>query len=150
MMAGDTGAKGAGMARKAAAEHEEGVLEVYEGRKVMGAGVRITKAGDGLSDAMDLAPEMLPYGSTVYFVVRGEVTQVNHRRMPKTDHLMRVHTVEAIEVARVDGPAIEELLDAEAERIADLKRVDAERRAVEEEERLAAEEAEAGIQHLPG
>lgn len=126
-------------------------LEKFEGRSVTGASVRITNAGDGLSDAMELDPELLAHGSTVWFVIRGEVTQVNYRNAGKGSEgeLVRVHTVAAREVARVNGAAVSDLLDSEATRIAELRAAEEERRAIEEEERLRAEEEAAGVQRLP-
>jgi len=125
-------------------------LERYEKRDVVAAAVKITRAGDGLSDAMELAPELLHYGETVYFVLRCEVAQIGYKPLPKGNGaLVRVHTAEAREIARVAEADVAALLDAEAERIEGLRRAEQERADRAEEERLAAEEAAAGVQRLP-
>jgi hypothetical protein len=84
--------------------------------------VKITRAGDGLSEALKLEPTALHHSDEVYFVLRGEVTQVNHRPSSREeDNLVRVHTVEAQEIAMVDGSAVEKLLADERLRVKKLK-----------------------------
>lgn len=125
-------------------------LERYEKRDVVAATVKITKAGDGLSEALELAPELLHYGETVFFVLRCEVAQIGYRPIPKGNgSLVRIHTVEAREIARVAEEDVAALLEAEAERIDELRRAEEERAALEEEKRLEAEEKAAGVQRLP-
>lgn len=98
-------------------------LGKFERRPVIRAAVSITNAGDGLSEAMRLAPESLNYDEEVFFVIRGRVSKVTHAANGKDDdgNLVRVHTVRAQEIARVDGAAVKDLLAAEADRVRRLK-----------------------------
>lgn len=101
---------------------QEGPLPSFEGKQVVAAAVKITRAGDGLSEALKVAPEALHDGDEVWFVLKGEVTQVTHRRIAKAEGLLaRVHVVEAREIVKVDGVAVLDLMKAEQERILLLK-----------------------------
>lgn len=97
-------------------------LPKFERQPVVRSAVKITRAGDGLSEAMRLAPEALSLGDEVWFVLKGEVTRVAHERAPKDDTvLVRVHTVTASDVALVEKGAVQEVLLAEQDRIARLR-----------------------------
>lgn len=97
-------------------------LPKFEKRPVVRAAVKITNAGDGLSEAMRLAPESLALGDEVWFVIKGEVSRVAHESAPKDDHnLVRVHTVRASDVALVAKDAVQDILLAEQDRIARLR-----------------------------
>ena len=97
-------------------------LPKFEKRPVVRAAVKITNAGDGLSEAMRLAPESLALGDEVWFVIKGEVSRVAHENAPKDDHnLVRVHTVKASDVALVAKDAVQDILLAEQDRIARLR-----------------------------
>jgi len=107
----------------------------FEGEAVVRSTVRITKAGDGLSEALKLAPIALHRHDEVFFVLKGRVAQVNHKGAE--DDCVRVHTVDAIEVAMVEASEVAELLADAAQRVERAK----------DEARLA-EEREAGILRL--
>lgn len=82
-------------------------MDSFDGKQVVGSEVRITKAGDGLSDALELNPKEYPHGSRVRVVLEGVVSQVNYRPPKKGDvdnTLVRVHTITT--------EAIAEALDA--------------------------------------
>jgi len=97
-------------------------LPKFEGRAVVRSAVKITRAGDGLSEALKLEPSALHHGDEVFFVLRGSVTQVNHRPASREeDDLVRVHTVEAQEIAMVGHAQVDELLASERERVKRLK-----------------------------
>jgi hypothetical protein len=96
------------------------MLKKFEGRAVVGAAVKITRAGDGLSEAMRLEPEALAYGQEVWFVVKGVVDQIAYKTIPKTDALQRIHVVKAEEIAKVDGEEVEKYILAEKDRLARL------------------------------
>lgn len=96
----------------------EGKLSSFEGRPVIRAAVRITRAGDGLSEALKFAPVALHHDDEVFFVLRGSVSQVNHKPDgADADELVRVHTVEAVEIAMVDESDVADLLAGAAERV---------------------------------
>jgi len=98
-------------------------LDAFEGHQVVAAKLRVTRAGDGLSEALKLEPRALLVGEEVFFVLRGQVTQVNHRSASKDkgDLLVRVHTVEAQEIAMVGQAEVDELLAAERDRVKQLR-----------------------------
>lgn len=98
-------------------------LPSFENHQVVRSAVKITRAGDGLSEALKLEPQALQHGDEVFFVLRGEVTQVTHRPASKeeSDILARVHVVEAREIALVDGSEVEHLFASERTRLKKLK-----------------------------
>jgi len=78
---------------------EQVTLPAFEGAKVTKSAIRLTKAGDGLSEALEVEPKTWHLGDEIALVVRGTVTQVNHRTIQGT--VTRLHTVEASEAAEV-------------------------------------------------
>ena len=98
-------------------------LPSFEGHPVARATVRITKAGDGLSEAMKLEPEALEHGEEVFFVLKGKVRQINHKPLSgeDEDYLVRVHTVEASEIVLVAEDQVEQLFVSERARLKRLQ-----------------------------
>lgn len=90
-------------------------LPDFEGETVTAAKVRITNAGDGLSEALKVTPEALHRGDEVFYVLRGEVTQVNHATKDET--IVRVHTVKADAITKVDGDLASKMLQEAAEEL---------------------------------
>lgn len=94
----------------------------FEGRTVAASAVRITRTGDGLSEAMALDPVELHHDDEVWFIIKGRVDQVNYRPIPKAEGLLqRVHTVVAAESAMVDAEDVKAIMDRERERVLLLK-----------------------------
>jgi hypothetical protein len=93
-------------------------LPQFEGEEVAKAAVRITNAGDGLSEALKVQPKALNMHDEVYYILRGEVSQVNHKT-DKDDLLTRLHTIKASEITEVDPELAQKLL---TEAAAELKR----------------------------
>lgn len=85
----------------------------FEGTDVTGSAVRVTNAGDGLSDAMTIGKKALHMDQEVFYVLRGTVTQVNHKA-DKDGDLTRVHTVRADAITEVDGELAGKLLSEAA------------------------------------
>jgi hypothetical protein len=52
--------------------------EIYRGREVTGFGVKLTNAGDGLSQAMKIKPKDLQFGDRVMIVVEAVVAKDEH------------------------------------------------------------------------
>lgn len=96
-------------------------LPDFEGETVHSARVKITNAGDGLSEALKVAPVALAHGETVYYVLRGTVTQINHTARSEDDPLIRVHTVKADAITPVDPELADKLLAEAAAEIARAK-----------------------------
>lgn len=105
----------------------------FEGRQVVAAAVRVTNAGDGLSEAMRLDPQDLQHGEEIWLVVKGHVSKVAYEQIPKSEGtlLQRVHTVKAAECVMVAPDEVEELLKREKDRVLKLR------------------EAEQGVSRLP-
>jgi len=82
-------------------------LPDFEGEPVSRSLVRVTKAGDGLSEALKLSPEPIHLNEKVYLLLETSCAQVNHKR--KVHHLDdeveitwdRVQTLEAEGAARL-------------------------------------------------
>lgn len=115
------------------------ILPLFEDETVTNARVKITNAGDGLSDALKISPEALHIGDDAYYLIRGEVTQVAH--VTKDDVLTRVHTVKASAATKVDGKVAEKMLAAAADELEKAKAEAAGQLALDEEN--AAREREA-------
>jgi hypothetical protein len=99
-------------------------LHKFGRQNVQRSALVIRKAGDGLSDALRLAPVELKHGDEVAIVLRGVVVEVAFpaadRKEPDGD-LVRQHIVDASEVVLVDQADVDHLLKAEAQRIRKLK-----------------------------
>jgi hypothetical protein len=120
-------------------------LPKFEGKQVIAARVKIAKAGDGLSDALDIEPVALRNGDVVYYVLRGVVSQVNHRPASAdlASMLVRQHTIDCTGITTIEPEVAEQMIaDAEAA-------IAAHQEAEREREEREREEAE-GIQRLPG
>lgn len=105
-------------------------LTPFDGREVARTSIAITRAGDGLSEAMKVEPREFHHGDTVYVVLECTVTKVQFVPFDKADPagpLSRVHTLAAGVATIVD----EELVKAHIAEQADRN--------------LRAREAEAGI-----
>lgn len=128
-------------------------LPKFEGREVRSATVKITKAGDGLSEALKIDPEALRHKERVFFVMEGSVEHINHKPASHDeddDGLVRIHTVEAVKIARVDEADVRALLDAQEAKIREARKAAAEQELKEQEAAALAEEKRKGITRLPG
>jgi hypothetical protein len=79
--------------------------------------VRITRAGDGLSAALDVEPRAYQIGEEVSFVLRGTVTQINHQQKDEDGPIVRTHTVTASGITEVEAELAEKVLNAAAEEL---------------------------------
>lgn len=94
-------------------------LPKYRGREVTRAAIKITKAGDGLSDALHVEPVVLDHNDQVYLVLRCEVIDVQHPFADKKarDALVRKCILETVDVAIVDESDVAELLIKNKDRV---------------------------------
>lgn len=112
-------------------------LPAFDGRPVVRTTLKVTKAGDGLSPALQLDPQVFRIGQRVTLILDGVISDVDHRVAKGYDAteddapLQRLHTFETESAMVIDRGAVADALDAQAEKI-----------------RLAREQAE-GIQRLP-
>lgn len=88
-------------------------LHKFEGREVIGTKVAISRAGDGLSQALAIDPEELRIGQTVYVVIECEVGPVTMEPVKETDALTRKHKLIAGTATLVDKALVADLLEAQ-------------------------------------
>lgn len=92
-------------------------LETFEGRDVLQSTIRITRAGDGLSDALAVEPTEFHLGDTVTVVLECTVTKVHYEELSDTGTLRRVHTLSAGTSTIVAPEFVREVLTAQREAI---------------------------------
>ncbi len=98
-------------------------LHKFEGREVIGTKVKITGAGDGLSQALAIDPTELSLGETVYVVLECTVDKVIHERVKDTEALTRVQSLKAGTATLVDKDLVDAKLEAQRVRIEEAKGV---------------------------
>ena len=113
------------MARSKAKVVEPEGLGDFEGTPVEGVKIIVTRAGDGLSEAMPVAPLVLHSGDTGYIVLKFKATKIRFDpRKPRKDELEedmgvdRVQVLEAQAAAFIDEDLVGDTLSKMAERIA--------------------------------
>lgn len=106
-------------------------LEPFEGSDVIGSSIQITKAGDGLSEALSVEPASFHLGEKRYVVLECIVAKIRYTEVKDTKALKREHTFEAQGATIVDATLVADLIAAQREVI------------------LRAKEDAAGIQRLP-
>lgn len=115
-------------------------LPTFEDEQVQQVQVRITNAGDGLSEALKIDPKILHLGDEFFCVLRGEVTQINHKQ-DDNDIVTRVHTVKASAITEVDGEMAKRILTAAADNLARAKAAREGQMMLEAAEELEREDA---------
>lgn len=96
-------------------------LSPYEGRDVAQATIRVTNAGDGLSQALAIKPVEYHHGETVHVVLECEVTNVDYPILKDTDLLARRHTLRAGVSTIVDEKLVKKVLEAQRKAIEEAK-----------------------------
>lgn len=104
----------------------------FEGDEIVGSSIKITKAGDGLSDALAIDPVTFHRGDVVYFVLQGKVRYAAFPPEKKdSERLLRQHIIDTTDIAIVSEADVAALLQANRARIetglqalADQMRVD--------------------------
>lgn len=90
----------------------------FEGDLVLRSTVKITKAGDGLSDALKVDPIAMHRGDDVYFVLHGNVRHVAFPPEKKdSNEVVRQHVIDTVDIALVDEAAVDALLKANRDRV---------------------------------
>jgi hypothetical protein len=92
-------------------------LTTFEGREVIGSSVAITRAGDGLSDALAVEAQEYRHGETVFVVLECEVSKVRFDPVKDTNALRRVHTLVTVTATTVEKDLVGELIDEQRNRI---------------------------------
>lgn len=92
----------------------------FEGMPVTGTTIKVTNAGDGLSQAMKVDPEIMHQGETRYVVLECEVAKVTFepRNKERLDgDQVRVHVLKAGTATLIDADAVSKAIEAQRERI---------------------------------
>lgn len=107
-------------------------LGEYRGKKITSTSIAIRNAGDGLSQAMEIAPEVFEPGSTVFVLLECEVDKHNFQLIEKADSFELKQVLKAGTATVVDDQGSK-------------KKIAAQRNRIEK-----ANEAAKGIQRLEG
>jgi hypothetical protein len=90
----------------------------FEGDRIARSTVKITKAGDGLSDALKIEPVVFHRGDTVYFVLKGKVRYAAFPPEKKDSaDVVRQHIIDTEDIAIVDEAAVAKLLADNHDRV---------------------------------
>lgn len=95
-------------------------LPTFEDEAVDQVQVKITKAGDGLSDALEISPKVYHLGDDFACILRGTVSQVNHKQGSK-ETVVRIHTVTTTGITEVEIDMAKRILEAAAENLEKAK-----------------------------
>jgi len=85
-------------------------LASFEGADVVQSTIRITRAGDGLSDGLNVDPAEYHLGETVYVVLECHVADIAYVPIKDTDVLKRVHKFATELGTVVDGDLVASVL----------------------------------------
>lgn len=86
-------------------------LGTFEGKEVIGTPMVVRKAGDGLSKAMDVAPEVLHHGERVFVVLQCNVSRVTFvPNKDNADMFDRVQVLDAELATFVDEKVVAKAL----------------------------------------
>lgn len=104
-------------------------LGSYQRKKVQSTVVKITKAGDGLSEALSIEPVNLPINGKVYVLLECEVEQHAHKRVRTRGRnaavvpnlVQLIQTLEAQTVTLVDADLAKAPIEAQRQRIAEAR-----------------------------
>lgn len=119
-------------------------LHQFEGRDVQRTTVRVTGAGDGLSDALSTAPDEIELEDTRYYVLRGVCGRVSIET-DKHGITSRVHTIKTESISPIDPKLAEKVLQENADEISRKKAaIDGQLTLDAEAEALAREQADDG------
>lgn len=102
-------------------------LGSFEGLDVVSTKIAITNAGDGLSKAMQIAPQTLHLGDTVYVVLEAQVGKISYSGVKDTDVLERIQVLKAGVATLVDEALVKDVLEAQRiaiERASGVERLD--------------------------
>jgi mannose/fructose/N-acetylgalactosamine-specific phosphotransferase system component IIC len=101
-------------------------LEPFEGRDVVATSIILTKTGDGLSQAMKIAPLVLHHGQVVDLVVRASVVKIRHdpdtdKERDDPDGLVRVQILAASALTVVENATVSKIIGAHLKAVAAAK-----------------------------
>jgi hypothetical protein len=86
-------------------------LGTFDGRRVARTKIKVTNAGDGLSEGMQVAPQLLFIGDKCYVVLETEISKIEHTTVDPKDpysDLERTATLRADTGLIVDADLVKE------------------------------------------
>jgi hypothetical protein len=92
-------------------------LAAYDGKDVLRTSIKITKAGDGLSEAMSIDPVQLPIGTKGVLVLEFVVEAHKHKPIPNTNALVLEQVLAAGTATLIDAELVDQALKAQREKI---------------------------------
>lgn len=92
-------------------------LGEIDGISVAGATIAIRSAGDGLSKAMKVDPQLIHHKQTVYVVLECECIDVQFPQIPDANEVTRKHILKAGVATLIDRKAVIAALDATRDQI---------------------------------
>ena len=93
----------------------------FEGKEVLATSVAVTNAGDGLSEALAVDPQILHQGDRGAILLEYEVAKVRFDPVKDTAGLTRVHILKASTGTLMDLEEARDRLDAQRARIAEAE-----------------------------
>lgn len=97
-------------------------LSKFDGREVIATTIKITKAGDGLSQALAIDPVEMHHGERRYVVLEANVGKVEF--VPSKDDpdcLIRVHTLVAGTTTMVDEELVKAVIELQRTKLNEAK-----------------------------
>lgn len=99
-------------------------LGKHDGKEIIGCGVAVRNAGDGLSQALEVEPVIIKDGTRVFILMEGKVEGVDYKPVKNNEFkTIRVHIVKAGTATLVDKEFAQELLDKQAAKIEEFRGV---------------------------
>jgi mannose/fructose/N-acetylgalactosamine-specific phosphotransferase system component IIC len=113
-------------------------LGTFEGRDVVATSIILTRTGDGLSQAMKIAPLVLHHGQIVDLVVRAAVVKIRHDEDRDKDRedpegLVRVQILAASALTVVENATVRKLIAAHLKEVSRLKQLDGQEALLDED-----------------
>jgi len=107
----------------ATATMEEVHLGEFTGCEIVGSGLIVRNAGDGLSDAMELRPQVIRIGDRVGVYLEGVIKDVQHPQLKNDEgKVKRIHVLKAEQGVIVNGTVREQLRKVIARQERELQR----------------------------
>lgn len=113
-----------GTRKQPPADPTQPTLHKFEGKEVIGTKVKITGAGDGLSQALAIEPTELGLGDTVLVLTECVVDKITYERVKDTSVLQRVQSLKASTATIVDAEFAGDRLEQQRIKIEQAKGVD--------------------------
>ena len=92
-------------------------LGTYDGKKILGTKVKITKAGDGLSTSLATDPLIMHHGDKHFVVLEVEVEKITLEGAGKDiDGLVQVHTLATHAATIIDAKLVSAAIEEQKRR----------------------------------